>query len=209
MKVWWVTVRSSSILTACRRCGLARGPAPTVDAYRGCINRSARRSLPLYSASVGAGPRASPNSRNGCTCAPRFVVFESVLPVFSARRSLPLNTPAVGAGPRASPNSRNGCAYAPRFVVFEPVRLYSYRLVGGAGWHGGLPLQWMHTEDAFNRSACNLTALRRCGLARGPAPTAGVFAPPGDFCSPFSHIMFMNYVHIMFMNIYLWSIICP
>ncbi len=51
---------------------------------------------------------------------------------------------AVGAGPRASPNSRNGCTCASRFVVIG-VSACIRTPFRRAGWHGGLPLQWMHT----------------------------------------------------------------
>ncbi len=65
----------------------------------------------------------------------------------------PLKTSSVGAGPRASPHSRNGCACAPRFVVRESFPPVILPPVGGSGWHGGLPLQRVHTAGVFNRSA--------------------------------------------------------
>ncbi len=51
----------------------------------------------------------------------------------------------------------------------QPVRLLSYRRSGGSGWHGGLPLQWMHTVGAY--SGC-IHWLH----------TFVAFASPGVFC---------------------------
>ncbi len=121
--------------------------------------------------------------------------------------------PSVRAGTGACPYS--GCIRSARLFLFSfltynvhelrtyNVHEYLFMVDYMSLINGHSCEKRLHTLVAFNRSACILTACRRCGLARGPAPTVGVFAPPGDFCSPFSHIMFMNYVHIIFMNIFL------